>query len=124
MPAWRAGQAVGRRAFRSPEATAKAAQEQPEPAAKPTTGRQVLERMIAAYRKASSYADQGTVHMLAEADGKKIRDVTAKFSLALDRPNKVRLEAYGARLVCDGKRLFAAVDDLPGQVLLTDAPRG
>ncbi len=109
------------------ETAADSATDTPEPAAKPsepkpTTGRQVLERMVAAYRKATSYADQATVHMQAEAEGRKVQDMTAKFSLALVRPNKVRVEAYDGQLVCDGKRLFAAVTDLPGQVLLTDAP--
>ncbi|MCE5267934.1 MAG: redoxin domain-containing protein [Planctomycetaceae bacterium] len=103
-------------------ATAAAKQPSADDGAKPATGRKILERMIATYRKASSYADNGVVHMVAEADGKKLRDVTEKFSFAIERPNKVRVEAYGASLVCDGKRLFAAVNDLPGQVLLTNAP--
>ena len=79
--------------------------------------------MVAAYRKASSYADQGTVHMLAEADGREDPGHDGQvLARRWSARTRCRVEAYGARLVCDGKRLFAAVDDLPGQVLLTDAP--
>jgi len=35
---------------------------------KPGSGREVLTRMVDAYRKASSYADAGTVHLLAYRD--------------------------------------------------------
>ena len=76
---------------------------------KATSGREVLDRMIIAYRKASSYADAGTVHLLAEAGGQKIIDETWNFSLTLVRPNKIRLQAYQAMLVCDGKKLYAAI---------------
>ena len=50
--------------------------------------------MVEVYRKASSYADMGTVHLLAEAGRKKIVDESANFSLTLVRPNKVRLQVY------------------------------
>jgi thiol-disulfide isomerase/thioredoxin len=86
------------------------------------TGREVLGRMAAVYRKASSYADAGTVHLVAEAGDKKIEDVTANFALTMVRPNKVRIEAYHAMLVCDGKQMSAAINDLRGQVLVRPAP--
>ena len=85
-------------------------------------GRKVLQRMLDAYRKASSYGDAGTVRMFAEADGRTLREKTADFSLTLVRPNKLRMQAYGAKVVCDGKRLFASLDDVPGQVLSREAP--
>jgi thiol-disulfide isomerase/thioredoxin/outer membrane lipoprotein-sorting protein len=90
--------------------------------AKASSGREVLDRMIEAYRKASSYADAGTVHLLAEGGGKKVYDESADFSMTLVRPNKVRLQVYGVTLVCDGKKLYASIADLPGQVLVKDAP--
>ena len=90
--------------------------------AKPPTAREVLDRMIAAYRKASSYVDVGTVHLLAEADGKTIQDETANFSLAFVRPNKVRIRAYMAEVVCDGQKLYAYVKDVPDQVFTRQAP--
>ena len=90
--------------------------------AKPPTARRVLDRMIAAYRKASSYVDVGRVHLLAEADGKTVQDETADFSLAFVRPNKVRIKAYMAEVVCDGQKLYAYVKDVPGQVFARKAP--
>ncbi len=89
---------------------------------KPGSGREVLTRMVDAYRKASSYADAGTVHLLAEAGGKKVIDQSVDFSLTLVRPNQVRLQAYMAMLVCDGKKIYAAIKALPGQVVVRDAP--
>ncbi len=89
---------------------------------KAMTGREVLNRMIVVYRKASSYADAGTVHLLAESGSQKIVDETANFSLTLVRPNKVRLQAYQAMLVCDGTKLYAAIESMPGQVVVKQAP--
>ena len=88
---------------------------------KPLSGREVLNRMAAAYHKASSYADAGTVHLVAEAGDKKIDEV-AQFSVSLVRPNKLRLQAYDAILVCDGQKTYAAVKDVPDQVLVKPAP--
>ncbi len=96
---------------------AKAGQETPEKNAKPLSGRDVLNRMVEAYQKASSYADKGTVRLIAD----KI-DQTDKFSVALDRPNKVRIEAYQAQVVCDGEKMYASINYLPGQVLVKPAP--
>jgi len=90
---------------------------------KPSSGREVLSRMVDAYRKASSYADAGTVHLLAEAGGKKVIDQSVDFSLTLVRPNQVRVQAYMAMLVCDGKKVYAAIKALPGQVMVRDAPQ-
>ncbi len=86
------------------------------------TGRQVLDRMAAAYAKASSYADQGKASLLIEADGQKVKDETADFSVAFVRPNKIHLHAYGAELVCDGRKLYAYVGDMPDQVMVRPAP--
>ena len=78
--------------------------------------------MAAAYRKASSYADMGTAHLLAEADGRKIEDESTKFLVAFVRPNKIHLQAYAAELVCDGKKLYAYARNVPDQVLVRPAP--
>ena len=42
--------------------------------------------------------------------------------MAYQRPNKLRMEAYSAKAVIDGKKLYAAIEDLPGQVMEKDAP--
>ncbi len=97
------------------ESAAKPTEERAKSDAKTPSGREVLDRMVAAYRKASTYADAGTVRLLAEAGEKKI-DNTADFSTALVRPNKLRVQAYAATLVCDGQKLCAKVSDVPGGV--------
>jgi len=95
----------------------------PKTTAKPPTGREVLGRMVAAYRKASSYVDVGTVHLLAEADGKTIQNEKDDFSLAFVRPNKLHIRAYKAELVSDGQQLHAYVRYVPGQILSRPAPK-
>ena len=94
----------------------------PKTAAKPTTGREVLGRMLEAYRNASSYSDIGTACLSASIEGQKVPDQTIKFSLAFVRPNKVRIQAYGAEVICDGKKLYGCVPYLPDQVLVRPAP--
>jgi thiol-disulfide isomerase/thioredoxin len=85
------------------------------------TGRAVLEAMAEAYRSAKSYSDKGLVRIMAEAGDQKI-DHVADFSVAFKRPNKLRMEVYEVKLVIDGKKMYAAIEDLPGQVLEKDAP--
>ena len=82
---------------------------------------EVLQSMVDAYKKAPSYADAGQLHLKAQMTDAKI-DESANFSLTLVRPDKIRMEVYQAVLVCDGKQLRAAIQDLPGQVLSREAP--
>jgi len=86
-----------------------------------TTAREVLERMSAAYRQAKTYSDRGYLRLLAETGDQKI-DQTSKFSVVLERPNKLQVYAYSAMLACDGKELRAAVESIPHQVLAVPAP--
>jgi thiol-disulfide isomerase/thioredoxin len=87
------------------------------------TGRAVLEAMAKAYRGAKSYADKGTVRLTAEAGGKPI-DQQVDFSAAYQRPNKLRMDAYSAMEIIDGKKLYAYIkmDEFRGQVLEKEAP--
>ena len=89
---------------------------------KASSGKKILEQMAAAYRKASSYADAGQLQLIAEADGEKVVDQTYNFSFTFERPNKVRAQSYFGMLVCNGKELFAAIENLRGQVVLKPAP--
>ena len=82
----------------------------------------VLKDMAAAYKKASTYSDNGTVRLMAEGAMGRI-DQSADFSLTFERPNKMHMDVYGATVVCDGKELYARVEDLPDQVLVRDAPK-
>ena len=87
----------------------------------PASARDVLAAMVDAYKNAATYADSGSVRLLAEqADGKI--DQRADFSLSFERPNKLRLHAYQVMIACDGAQLHAAIADLPGQVLVREAP--
>lgn len=87
----------------------------------PATAEGVLESMVAAYKKASSYADAGTVRLLIEQGEGKV-DESADYALTLVRPAKIRMQVYQAMVVCDGQELHAAIADLPGQVLAKAAP--
>jgi peroxiredoxin len=107
----------------TPQSAAKASPEQSKDAAKPTSAREVLTRMVEAYGRATSYQDMGTIHMLAEADGKKIHDETLPFSLAFVRPNKLHISAYGTELRCDGEKMYGYVRTIPGQVFSRPAPK-
>jgi len=88
---------------------------------KTDTGRAVLEAMAEAYRSAKTYNDKGTVRLVAESSNQKI-DQKVDFSVAFQRDNNLRMEAYLSKVVIDGKKLDAAIEDLPGQVLEKDAP--
>ncbi|MHC4180611.1 MAG: redoxin domain-containing protein, partial [Planctomycetota bacterium] len=87
----------------------------------PATAEGVLRRMVAAYKKASSYADAGEVRLRAQWAEGKIED-SAEFSVKLVRPNRIRMHIYQATVVCDGQQLRAEIEDLPGQVLAKKAP--
>jgi len=87
----------------------------------PTTGRGVLEAMVAAYQSTPRYADAGELHLYVRK-GEEVLDNKVDFAVSFVRPNKLRMEVYQIRLVCDGQRLRAAIDDLPGQVLELPAP--
>ena len=86
------------------------------------TARGVLEAMAAEYQKAGSYADQGTIRFYVEQKDQSV-DETDAFSIALVRPDKLRLEVHQARVIFDGEKLHAALDHLPGQVVVRDAPQ-
>ncbi len=107
------------------QAPAKGATSPQEPTAtsatKPDTARGVLDAMAQAYRKAKTYNDKGMIRLEADSADKKINE-KIDFSVALERPNKLRMEAYSAKVVIDGKKFYASIDDLPGQVLEKDAP--
>jgi thiol-disulfide isomerase/thioredoxin len=87
----------------------------------PATAEEVLRRMVAAYKKAKSYADAGTIRLVIEQGERKI-DESVDFSVTLVRPNKLRMQVYQAMVVCDGRQFHAAISDLPGQVLAKPSP--
>ena len=84
---------------------------------------QILDRVAAAYQKARHYADSGELRFRRIKGGKYQESEPIPFSVTFERPNKLRLHAYDASLVSDGKQIKAAVAGVPDQVLLADAPR-
>jgi thiol-disulfide isomerase/thioredoxin len=84
--------------------------------------RAVLEKMVAAYHKASTYQDLGRVQMSAQYAAEQADERQRPFSVVLVRPNKLQVKAYDALVVADGKQFRATIDDLPGQVLTKDDP--
>jgi thiol-disulfide isomerase/thioredoxin/outer membrane lipoprotein-sorting protein len=88
------------------------------------TAETVLQRMAQAYKSAKSYQDAATVRLKFEQQGQKV-DEKFDFSVAFERPNKLRLDCYGVVLCNDGKQVrgyIKDVEDLTGQVLALDAP--
>ncbi len=90
-------------------------------AGKLDTGRAVLEAMAAAYRRAKTYQDNGTVRLIAQSGNRKL-DEKLDFSVAFERPNKIHLDVYTVRVRCDGQSYHAFITDLPGQIVEKDAP--
>jgi cytochrome c biogenesis protein CcmG/thiol:disulfide interchange protein DsbE len=81
----------------------------------------VLDAMVAAYRQATSYSDQGYVRLDMKVADREI-DERLPFSVAMVRPNQLRMDIYTATLVCDGHTLRASLQGLAGQVLQREAP--
>ena len=85
------------------------------------TGKDVLEAMAKKYRNAKTYVDQAKVYYKLTS-GEKKSDQKYPFGIAYERPGKMRLEVYGANLLCDGKTIFGSVISMPGQILKREAP--
>jgi thiol-disulfide isomerase/thioredoxin len=79
--------------------------------------RAILDAMARAYRQADTYADEARV-VVRETRAGTSTEATHPFRVAFSRPDRIRIEAYDARIVTDGTSLFAAVGGVPGQVLV------
>ncbi len=84
-------------------------------------GDELLEQVQRAYERAESYADAGELIVESVSEHRK---ETTSFSVSYAKPNKLRIDAYDASVVCDGKHLWSAFadDHLAGQVLFLPAP--
>ena len=78
--------------------------------------RGLITEMGRAYRSAASYADDARV-VVRQTSGALSTDAAFPFRVAFSRPDRIRIDAYDARIAADGTRLFAAVGGVPGQVL-------
>lgn len=78
--------------------------------------RGILAATARAYRQAKTYADDARVRVtLTRGDAQT--EQTIPFRVAFERPDKLRIDCYDARIVADGQTLFAAVGNVPAQVL-------
>lgn len=91
------------------------------PADQPVTAQHVLEKMAAAYKNATSYADFGVVELNAETSARPIH-IRAEFSVKMVRPNKLHVEMNQGVVVTDGRKWSAYIKNLPGQTVDRDAP--
>lgn len=85
----------------------------------------VLQRMLAAYKDAAGYRDRGVVRLSYREEG-TVEDDEAPLSVAFQRPNRIRLEAYQLTMTSDGEQLKArirdeATQDLDNQLLVREA---
>lgn len=69
-----------------------------------------------AYRAADTYSDEGRV-VVRQTRGDASGEATLPFRVAFSRPDRIRIEAYDARIAANGAIFRAAVGAVPGQVL-------
>jgi thiol-disulfide isomerase/thioredoxin len=88
------------------------------------TAKQLLERMVATYRSATTYQDQGVVYFDAQIDNQKIGDANEPrpFSVAMVRPEKFHVEAYDTAVICDGKDCWTFTQSVPDQIIKSAPP--
>ena len=85
------------------------------------TAQEVLDAMVAAYKGATSYADQGVVVMQGQS-GNQPQEAKGNYLVVLVRPNKLRMHIDDGTVVCDAEQLSATVRNMPGQILRHPAP--
>jgi len=78
--------------------------------------RSLLDEMSRTYRKAQAYSDNARVRIRFTREGTEV-DQSIPFRVAFDRPDRLRIDCYDARIAADGTSLRAAVGNVPGQVL-------
>ena len=78
--------------------------------------RSLLDEMSRAYRTAQTYSDNARVRIRYTREGTEV-DQSIPFRVAFERPDRLRIDCYDARIAADGTSLRAAVGNVPGQVL-------
>lgn len=78
--------------------------------------RHILDEMRNAYRSAARYSDDALV-TVRQTQGGKTTEAALPFRVAFERPDRIRIDAYDARVAADGSSFCAAVGSVPGQVL-------
>lgn len=78
--------------------------------------RNLLDEMSLAYRNAPAYSDNARVRIRSTREGTEV-DRSIPFRGPFERPDRLRIDCYDARIAADGTTLHAAVGNVPGQVL-------
>ena len=78
--------------------------------------RSLLDTMSRTYRTAHAYSDNARVRIRYTREGTEV-DQSVPFRVAFERPDRLRIDCYDARIAADGTSLRAAVGNVPGQVL-------
>ena len=78
--------------------------------------RGVLDGMGRAYRTAAGYSDQARVRIRYVRQDREVEQ-SLPLRVAFQRPDRLRIDGYDARIAADGTTLRAAVGTVPGQVL-------
>ncbi len=87
------------------------------------TPKEILEKMVAAYKAATSYADHGSVRIIGKLSQPDSEPVSWPCTVAFRSPGDLRLEVNEGMLVSDGVDVFAQVRRLFGQVLKFPTPK-
>ncbi len=85
------------------------------------TAEEILNRMIQAYKSATSYRDAAVFEMTGTQNGQR-QQIPFPNAVVMERPNKIRMEIDNGTLLCDGVSTYGFARDLPGQVLRIPAP--
>jgi len=94
----------------------------PIPTSVEQTPQQILEKMVAVYQSATSYADHGEVRIVGKLTQPESEPIAWPCTVAFRAPGNLRLEVNEGILVSDGVDVFAQVRRLFGQVLKFPAP--
>jgi thiol-disulfide isomerase/thioredoxin len=82
----------------------------------------VLAKMAAAYKNATSYDDHGTLQATIQTS-KQNSDKKFDFAVAMQRPGKLLAHIYGATICSDGRQWHAFLQGMPGTVVGREAPK-
>ena len=88
----------------------------------PVSPHDILDRMVAAYKVAVSYADRATVQISGKMSQSNIEPAPRDCIVAFLRPNMLRLTIDEGIFVSDGEDCYAQIRPLPDQVLHFPTP--
>jgi outer membrane lipoprotein-sorting protein/peroxiredoxin len=78
------------------------------------TDREILAKMVDAYKKAKSYVDKGVLDLRMTSGGQPANE-SADYSVAFARPDKLRMHVFSGVVVDDGKQFHAFSKEFLGE---------